>query len=453
MELSIRVEEQLMQVLREALRSELAALPAREEVCLGELEAAVQQAIRRVGRGSLEAVVRAVGTGYAGPTQPCPCGAEQATDHYATATWQTVLGAITITRAAYTCATCGTQSKPLDTQLGLGAERLSPLLRALISLYCACVPFADACRLLAKATGVAVGAKRVQLVSEALGARLAQVQAQTDAPAPVTEPPRRLYLGLDGILYCTTEKDEEDGKLVWREAKVGVFYTPVPERAPGTGRRSRLVGEAPAIDVADSEGHAYVVHMGHWEDFATKVWREALHQGIEQVRELVLLSDGADWIVSLRELLFDGLPVRVTHILDHRHAEEPLWAVARTCLSEQAAAWTPGPLEDLSHGRIDALLAAVGTLPTASAEAAKQVTTTCEYFDTRRALLDYPRFRAQGYHIGSGLAESACKRLVGQRAKGPGMHWTVPGAQAISTLRAAYLSDRWAEVEALAAVA
>lgn len=452
MELSIQVEEQLVQVLREALRREVAALPAREEVSLGQLEAAVQQAVRQVGRVSLEQVVATVGRGYAGPTRPCPCGQEQATDHYATALWQTVLGKIAITRAAYTCATCGATSKPLDSQLGLTADRLSPLLRALVSLYCACVPFADAGQLLSKATGVAVGAKRAQLVSEALGARLEQAQLLAPPAVRVEVPPPRLYLGLDGILYCTTEKGD-DAKLVWREAKVGVFYTPLPEGAPHTGRRSRLVAAGPPLDVANSEGHAYVVHMGGWEDFAAKVWQEALRQDIAQVRELIILSDGAEWITSLRELLFDGLPVRVIHILDHRHAEEHLWDVARACLGAQAAAWTPGPLADLSHGRVDALLAAVRALPTPSAEAVKQVQTTCEYFDTRRALLDYPCFRAQGYHIGSGLAESACKRLVGQRAKGPGMHWTVPGAQAIGTLRATYLSDRWEEVEALAAAA
>ena len=451
MELSIPVEERLVQLLREALHSELAALPAREEVCLGQVEAAVQQVVRRVGRASLEAVVAAVGHGYEGPTRRCPCGAEQATDHYATASWQTVLGAIAITRATYSCAACGATSKPLDAQLGLSAERSSPLLRALVSLYCACVPFADACRLLAQATGVTVGAKRAQLVSEALGARLEQAQ-RLAPPAVREEAPPRLYVGLDGILYSTTEKGEDD-KLVWREAKVGVFYTPVPAGAPGTGRCSRLLAAGPPLDVAASEGHAYVVHMGCWEDFAAKVWQEALRQRVEQVRELVLLSDGAEWITSVRELLFDGLSVQVTHILDHRHAEEHLWEVARACLGEQAAAWTPTPLADLSHGRVDALLAAVRALPTPSAEAAKQVATTCEYFDSRRALLDYPRFRAQGYHIGSGLAESACRRLVGQRARGPGMHWTVPGAQAIGTLRAAYLSDRWEEVEALAAVA
>jgi hypothetical protein len=450
MEISIAVEERLVQLLREALRSELATLPAREEVSLGQMEAAVQQAVRRVGRASLEAVVAAVGRGYEGPTRPCSCGAEQATDHYATASWQTVLGTIAITRAAYSCAACGATSKPLDTQLGLRADRISPLLRALVSLYCACVPFADACRLLAKASGVELGAKRAQLVSEALGTRLEQAQRQAP-PAPLSVvPPPRLYLGLDGILYCTTEKDEKD-KLVWREAKVGVFYTPLPAGAPGTGRRSRLVALAPPIDVAASRGHAYVVHMGDWDGFAAKVWQEAQRQGIEQVRELVLLSDGADWIVSVRALLFDGLPVRVTHILDHRHAEEHLWAVARACLGEQVAAWLAGPLDDLSHGRVDALLTALRALPTPSAEAAKLVGTTCDYFAKRRALLDYPRFRAQGYQIGSGLAESAGKRLVSQREKGPGMHWTVPGAQAIATLRAAYLSDRWAEVEDLVA--
>jgi hypothetical protein len=450
MELSIQVEERLVQVLREALRSELASLPGREAVRLGDVEGAVQRAMRRVGRASLEQAVAAVGRGYAGPTRPCACGAEQATDHYATATWQTVLGKIAITRAAYSCAACGATSKPLDTQLGLTADRISPLLRALVSLYCACVPFADACRLLAKASGVELGAKRAQLVSEALGARLEQAQRRASPAAASGPPPPRLYLGLDGILYCTTEKDEQ-GKLVWREAKVGVFYTPLPAGAPGTGRRSRLVAPAPPIDVADGTGHAYVVHMGGWEDFAAKLWREALRQGIEQVRELVLLSDGADWIVSVRELVLDGLPVRVTHILDHRHAEEHLWAVARACRGEQAAAWVPGPLEDLSQGRVDALLTALQALPTPTAEAAKLVSSTTDYFDKRRALLDYPHFRAQGYQIGSGLAESACKRLVSQRAKGPGMHWTVPGAQAIATLRATYLSERWEEVEALAA--
>jgi hypothetical protein len=111
-------------------------------------------------------------------------------------------------------------------------------------------------------------------------------------------------------------------------------------------------------------------------------------------------------------------------------------------LDEEATTWTVALLDQLQEGRVDALLGALHQLPTPTAEAAKLGATTCTYYDTRRAMLDYSRFRAQGYQIGSSIAESACKRLVSQREKGPGMHWTTPCAQAIATLRVAHLSRR-----------
>ena len=163
-----------------------------------------------------------------------------------------------------------------------------------------------------------------------------------------------------------------------------------------------------------------------------------------------MVGDGAVWITSLVATILAALPGRVTQILDIRHAEEHLWTVARACLGDQARAWIQGPLEDLRQGRVPALVAAVRALPTAGEDTAKLRATTAAYYEDRQAQMAYPTFRAQGYQIGSGLAESTCKRLIGQRAKGPGMHWTVAGAQAIATLRAAYLSQRWPEVVARA---
>jgi hypothetical protein len=43
----------------------------------------------------------------------------------------------------------------------------------------------------------------------------------------------------------------------------------------------------------------------------------------------------------------------------------------------------------------------------------------------------YPRFRAQGLFIGSGVVEAGCKTVVGARLKQSGMLWTVRGANAI----------------------
>lgn len=443
-ELSVAVEQEMAQALIAAVRRQVTTLGTAREVDLSELEGAVEQAVRQVGARCLELLVGTVGTGYEGATRPCVCGGVQTSDHYATATWKTLLGDVPIRRAAYHCPTCQADVVPLDAQLGLSAERTSPLLRALLSRYCAAVPFAEACTLLEDAIGVRIAAKRAQLVSETVGTRLAEQQADRE-PAVAAVGPPRLYLGIDGVLYCTTERDATRA-LVWREAKVGVLYAPLPRGAPKTGRRSRLVPDGPPVDVADPQSHSYVVHMGDWRGFAAKLWTELHRRGIELVTEVILLSDGAEWIAEVRALLLDGLGIRVVHILDLRHAEEHLWAVARACLGEDAPAWMAAPLEDLHQGRVEAVLAAIAALPAPTTEAAELIPTTVVYFAKRRAMLDYPSFRAQGYQIGSGLAESTCKRLVSQREKGPGMHWTTPGAQAIATLRAAHLTNRWDEV-------
>jgi len=57
---------------------------------------------------------------------------------------------------------------------------------------------------------------------------------------------------------------------------------------------------------------------------------------------------------------------------------------------------------------------------------------------------DYPAYRAQGWDLGSGPTEAACK-VVGARFKQSGMRWVPPGAATVAPLRALYLSgtDAW----------
>jgi hypothetical protein len=44
-----------------------------------------------------------------------------------------------------------------------------------------------------------------------------------------------------------------------------------------------------------------------------------------------------------------------------------------------------------------------------------------DYFISNAARMRYPAFRAQGMHVGSGIAEAACKTVVSTRAKRTGM--------------------------------
>jgi hypothetical protein len=50
---------------------------------------------------------------------------------------------------------------------------------------------------------------------------------------------------------------------------------------------------------------------------------------------------------------------------------------------------------------------------------------------------------AKGMHLGSGIAEAACKTVVSTRAKRSGMRWTPQGLDAILALRTTVLNKTY----------
>jgi hypothetical protein len=62
--------------------------------------------------------------------------------------------------------------------------------------------------------------------------------------------------------------------------------------------------------------------------------------------------------------------------------------------------------------------------------------------------LDYAHYRRRGLPLGSGAVESAIRRVVNLRLKGPGLMWLAENAEAALALRAAALSGRWEETMA-----
>ena len=55
--------------------------------------------------------------------------------------------------------------------------------------------------------------------------------------------------------------------------------------------------------------------------------------------------------------------------------------------------------------------------------------------------MDYPTYLKNGWQIGSGAIESACKTVVNQRLCLGGMRWGTDGSDAVAHLRALYRSD------------
>src|SRR5262249_54878173 len=63
-------------------------------------------------------------------------------------------------------------------------------------------------------------------------------------------------------------------------------------------------------------------------------------------------------------------------------------------------------------------------------------------FEKNLARAEYPEYLAEGWPIGSGVVQSACKTVVAQRLKGAGMRWGEEGAHALSHVRALYRSEQ-----------
>ena len=65
------------------------------------------------------------------------------------------------------------------------------------------------------------------------------------------------------------------------------------------------------------------------------------------------------------------------------------------------------------------------------------------YFRNQRPRMHYAEYVRKKLPIASGVIEASCKTLVTQRMKRSGMAWTLPGGQAILTLRSLIQSNRW----------
>jgi hypothetical protein len=84
-----------------------------------------------------------------------------------------------------------------------------------------------------------------------------------------------------------------------------------------------------------------------------------------------------------------------------------------------------------------------GTLSGSKAEDLKSK--ALGYYRNNRDRMGYDRLLAKGLPIASGVIESACNSLINIRMEGPGMFWSVNGAEAILKLRGVFLDELWEE--------
>src|SRR5260370_18830727 len=127
------------------------------------------------------------------------------------------------------------------------------------------------------------------------------------------------------------------------------------------------------------------------------------------------------------------------------HAEIDVGKVARVFLGRstpQASAWAEHACSLLAQGKIENLVEEIVVLPPIAPEpgASRSVPDIeRDYFISNAARMRYPAFRAQGMHVGSGIAEAACKTVVSTRPEPAGMPWTPQRLGPVLAVRTAVL--------------
>lgn len=342
--------------------------------------------------------------------------------------YQTPVGTIELKRRVY--GSCKGECLA-EQEIGLPADGWFVGVKELSCALGVTSEFGNANRLLARWSGVQVSEKTFANHVEGYGAELAEAEASSEAEAvcPVVtsvsaaaapQPERPVfYIGADGI-----HTPMRQGQT--REAKVGVMFW---QKEHLRLCKTRAMVRQPE----------YVATLEGLEAFREQLNRCYAQSVKGKAHQVVFLGDGAAWIWLMATLLFPGC----IQILDFFHVSEYLWEVARNAFSEQAeqCQWVEAQQDALKQSQWQAVIQAAERLPPSSPALKESVERLMSYLQNNRTRIDYRAYLKQGLMIGSGVVESANRRIVTLRLKQSGMFWSRAGAEAVIRLRACYLSS------------
>ena len=165
---------------------------------------------------------------------------------------------------------------------------------------------------------------------------------------------------------------------------------------------------------------------------------------MDAAEQWIGLTDGGN---GLENFLRTNFPRDLVVILDFWHAAEYLADLAKALHpgdEERSRALTAGWCQTMKHEGGAAVVGVLERLdlPRRKPAVAAKRAEVLGYLRNNVHRMDYPTYVANGWLIGSGAVESACKTVVGQRLKLAGMRRGEDGTDSVCHLRALFKSER-----------
>lgn len=316
---------------------------------------------------------------------------------------------------------------PLDRALGI-IGGCTPGAARMLGRTAAQLPFVESSQQVQELAGLTVDPSQIQRLVQRLGPAAQARLVELPEPASKTAP--QFYVSIDGTGVPMVRPELEgrsgrgpDGQAKTREVKLAAFFTQTTTDVEGRPLR-------------DPESTTYLASFVSSVEFGGQALQAARQRGLAQAGQVIYLGDGAAWVWEIARTCFP----QAEQILDYYHASEHVATLAKAVYPDPGTAqnWTLRWQSLLYESQLDDLFADVRAITTATPAAEVQRELT--YLERNRTRMDYRRYRARGWFIGSGVVEAGCKRVIGQRLKQSGMFWTEAGATAVLSLRCALLS-------------
>lgn len=445
---------------------------AQEGKPLHEVELGIWHQLLRMGRTCLGEYLEGHGTGDLGETVTLPTGQQcHRLDELHERRYVSIFGEFRLHRAVY-----GSREGqaiafvPLDNRLQLPASAFSYVLQDWDQALCVEQAFAQVSTTLARILTFPQSVDSLEHMNQEMAQ--AAVPFLLNRPTPPADEEGEIVVTSADGKGVVLRRDPEDpappahrtkGEKASRKrmATVGTVYT--------VDRYLRTPEEVVAALFRDGPEPAPArprpQHKHVWASLAQEgvptsgteavfCWmlNEVAQRNPGMPKEMVFVGDGQESLWAAR----DGyLPQRnCVDILDLLHVTPRLWKAAHLFhaeRSEAAEALVRNHLLRVLRGQAAGVIRGLREMATKrglSGAKKKTLRGVCQYLQRNLHRMRYDAYLAAGYPIASGAIEGACRHLVKDRLERAGMHWTVPGAQAMLDVRSAFIGGPWEAFQA-----
>lgn len=193
----------------------------------------------------------------------------------------------------------------------------------------------------------------------------------------------------------------------------------------------------------------YGATMDNIDGFLVQLSQALAALQIQKAKAIQFIADGATCFWNnIRQVFLDlGVkPSKITYTLDYYHALEHLHDLVKLLpgKEEEKQDYLKQFKEFLWDGAIYSIQKRVkNALSKAKQIMSDELTTALDYFIKHTDHMQYFKYKRKKWLCGSGLMESAIRRIINLRFKGASSFWLIENLDPLFFLRTTFLSGRW----------